>query len=61
MAQDLLTALALVLIIEGLLPTVAPSAWLRMMQDAARMGPRVIRIVGIVCMLAGAVMLQFLH
>jgi len=61
MAQDLLTAVALVLILEGLLPGLAPSTWLKMMKDVAKIGPRNIRIVGIVSMLAGALLLQFLH
>ncbi|NIM71349.1 MAG: DUF2065 family protein [Xanthomonadales bacterium] len=61
MAHDLLTALALVLILEGLLPTVSPGTWLKMMQDAARLGPRAIRWVGVTFMLAGAILLQLLH
>ena len=61
MGQDLLTALALVLIIEGLLPLLAPAAWQRAMQELSSYNPRVIRIGGIISMLAGAVLLQFLH
>ncbi len=61
MGQDLLTALALVLIIEGLLPLLAPAVWQRAMQELSRYNPRVIRIGGIISMLAGAVLLQFLH
>jgi uncharacterized protein YjeT (DUF2065 family) len=61
MGQDLLTALALVLIIEGLLPLLAPAAWQKAMQELSRYNPRVIRIGGIISMLAGAVLLQFLH
>jgi uncharacterized protein YjeT (DUF2065 family) len=61
MAQDLLTALALVLIIEGLVPLLAPAAWQRAMQEISKYNPRVIRIGGIISMLAGAVLLQFLH
>ena len=57
MANDLLTALALVLIIEGLLPGLAPSTWMKVMSDAARMGPQGIRIAGIVSMLCGALLL----
>ena len=60
MGSDLLTALALVLIIEGLLPGIAPSTWLRMMTDAAKMGPRGIRIAGFVLMLSGALLLFIL-
>ena len=61
MAQDLLTALALVLIIEGLLPLLAPAAWQRAMQELSKYNPRAIRIGGIISMLSGAVLLQFLH
>jgi uncharacterized protein YjeT (DUF2065 family) len=61
MGQDLLTALALVLIIEGLLPLLAPAAWQRAMQELSRYNPKVIRIGGIISMLAGAVLLQVLH
>ncbi|MGI9321872.1 MAG: DUF2065 domain-containing protein [Thiogranum sp.] len=61
MGQDLLTALALVLIIEGLLPLLAPAAWQKAMQELSRYNPRVIRIGGIISMLAGAVLLQFLN
>jgi len=61
MAQDLMTALALVLIIEGLMPLLAPTAWQRAMQELSKYNPRVIRIGGIISMLAGAVLLQFLH
>jgi hypothetical protein len=60
MAQDLLTALALVLIIEGLLPGLAPTAWMKVMRDAAKLGPSGIRIAGIVSMLAGALLLYLL-
>ena len=57
MGSDLLTALALVLIIEGLLPGLAPSVWLKVMTDAARMGPKGIRVAGFICMLSGAFLL----
>ena len=60
MASDILTALALVLIIEGLLPGIAPSAWVKVMRDAAKMGPQGIRIAGIISMLSGALLLYIL-
>jgi uncharacterized protein YjeT (DUF2065 family) len=59
-STDILTALALVLIIEGLLPGLAPSTWMKVMSDAAKMGPQGIRIAGIISMLAGALLLFFL-
>ena len=58
--KDLATAFALLLILEGLLPTLSPRGWLKAMQDAARLGPKGIRLVGIICLLSGAVMLQLL-
>jgi uncharacterized protein YjeT (DUF2065 family) len=57
MGSDLLTALALVLIIEGLLPGIAPSTWLKVMSDAVKLGPQGIRIAGIISMLSGALLL----
>jgi uncharacterized protein YjeT (DUF2065 family) len=59
--QDLLTAFALLLIIEGLLPMIAPQAWQKAMQELSRHNPKAIRIGGILSMLAGAFLLQFLH
>ena len=56
-----MTAFALMLIIEGLLPMLAPQTWQRAMQELARHNPKVIRVGGIVSMLAGAFLLQFLH
>ena len=59
--QDLLTAFALLLIIEGLFPMIAPQAWQKAMQELTRQNPKAIRIGGIISMLAGAFLLQFLH
>ena len=60
MGSDLLTALALVLIIEGLLPGLAPSTWLKVMADSVKLGPQGIRIAGIISMLSGALLLFIL-
>ena len=56
-----MTAVALLLILEGLLPGLAPSTWLKVMRDAAKLGTRGIRIAGIISMLSGALMLQMLN
>ena len=61
MAQDMLTAIALLLILEGLLPGIAPSAWIRVMRDAAKLGTKGIRIAGIISMLSGALLLQLIN
>ncbi len=56
-----MTAFALLLILEGLLPMIAPQAWQRAMQELSKGNPQIIRVVGIICMLTGAVWLQFLN
>jgi len=61
MFQDLLTAFALLLIIEGLMPGVAPLAWQRYLREVSGMNPRTIRVVGIASMLGGAILLQVTH
>jgi len=56
-----MTALALLLIVEGLLPMIAPQLWQRAMQELSQHNSQLIRIGGIISMLAGAVLLQFLN
>jgi uncharacterized protein YjeT (DUF2065 family) len=60
-ANQLLTALALVLIIEGLLPFLSPRLWQKTMQDLSQINPRTVRIGGVVSMLIGAIMLNVLR
>jgi uncharacterized protein len=60
LVDDLLTAVALLLILEGLLPSIAPSMWLKMMHEAAKLGPHGIRVAGIISMLSGALLLFIL-
>ena len=59
--RDLMTAFALLLIIEGLLPFIAPGFWQRTMRDLSQVNPKIIRTGGIISMLAGAVLLQFVN
>ena len=59
--RDLMTAFALVLIIEGLLPFIAPQFWQKTMRDLSQFNPKTIRVGGIISMLAGAILLQFLN
>ena len=59
--RDLLTAFALLLIIEGLLPFFAPLFWQKTMRDLSQFNPKAIRIGGIISMLAGAFLLQFMN
>ncbi len=61
MLRDLMTAFALVLIIEGLLPMIAPRFWQKAVQELSKHHPKTIRIGGIISMLAGAFLLQIIH
>lgn len=61
MFQDLLTAFALLLIIEGLMPGIAPLVWQKYLREISSMSLRTIRIAGFVSMLGGAFLLQFLN
>jgi uncharacterized protein YjeT (DUF2065 family) len=59
MAEALLGALALMLVIEGLLPLVAPASWRRVFEQAVRLGDGQIRFIGLCSILAGLVLLWF--
>jgi uncharacterized protein YjeT (DUF2065 family) len=54
-------ALALVLIIEGMLPFISPHRWRNMLAMAEQMEDRVIRNIGLGSMLLGVVLLYLFH
>jgi uncharacterized protein YjeT (DUF2065 family) len=54
---EILTAVALVLVIEGLLPFAAPSRYRQMVAEIVRLGDNPIRTVGLVLIVVGLVML----
>jgi len=57
MWADFAAALALVLVIEGILPFLSPEALKRAMLVAAAMSDRSLRLAGLVSMLAGLILL----
>lgn len=57
MLSAILTAFALMLIIEGLLPFIAPAAWRETFLRLASMADGQIRFIGLTSMLAGLVLL----
>ena len=61
MAADLLLALALVLIIEGLLPGINPTLWRSMVRQMAELDDQKIRMIGIGSMIAGAVVFNLVR
>lgn len=61
MGQELLTAIALVLVIEGILPFLSPNLLRRMMFQVVQQNNRILRITGLVTMLAGVVLLYLVR
>lgn len=59
--SDLGAALALVLVIEGLLPLMAPQGFREAMLAATRLDDRVLRVVGLVSMIAGVLLLYWVR
>ncbi len=59
--QVLPVAVALVFIIEGMLPFISPDRWRAMLTMAEQMDDRVIRNVGLGSMLFGVVVLYLVH
>lgn len=61
MLGDLLTAVALLLIIEGLMPALNPGAWRRTVEQISRLPDRTVRTTGIGLVLAGALMFHLVR
>ena len=58
---ELLTALALVLVIEGILPFMNPSAYRRMIVMVAQINNSTLRATGLTFMLSGVLLLYLVH
>lgn len=61
MLQDLLTALALMLVLEGILPFVNPDSFRRMMQMVGEMDDKSLRSGGLFTMVGGLVLLYLVR
>ncbi|GAB7562987.1 DUF2065 domain-containing protein [Methylobacillus methanolivorans] len=61
MTSSLLLAFGLVLVIEGVLPLVAPQAWRQTFQRMVEMKDGQLRFVGLASMLAGLLIVLFVH
>ena len=59
--NDLLAALALVLVIEGMVPFLNPQSLRRMLGAVSQLDDRTLRITGLVSMLCGVVMLYIVR
>ncbi len=61
MTDNLLTAFALMLVIEGLMPFLLPGAWRQTFRRLIEMNDGQLRFVGLSSMLAGLLLLYFLR
>ncbi len=61
MTDSLLTAFALMLVIEGLMPFLLPGAWRDTFRRLIEMNDGQLRFVGLSSMLAGLILLYFLR
>lgn len=61
MVEDLLVALALVLVLEGLLPALNPRRWRGAMEQLGSLSDRVIRRFGIVMIVVGALLFHLVR
>lgn len=61
MADWLLGAFALMLVLEGLLPFFSPQAWRQVFERALRMSDGQIRFIGLASMLSGLALLVLWH
>ncbi len=61
MWDSIIPALALVLVIEGMLPFLSPKNWREAMSQAARLPDNVLRILGFVSMLVGVIILYLVQ
>lgn len=58
---DLLAAVSILLVLEGLLPFLNPEATRRVFEQLSRMSARELRVAGLISMLAGLVLLFFVR
>lgn len=61
MSDAIWIALALLLVLEGLMPAINPGAWRRMFEQIMQLNDQQIRTVGLVSMVLGLIMLWVLQ
>ena len=61
MWDDLLAALALVLVIEGIVPFVSPAAMRKMLETVSQIDDRTLRMTGLVSMICGVILLYLVR
>lgn len=61
MWESIVPALALVLVLEGILPFLSPKGWREAMSQAAQLSDNTLRILGFCSMLAGVIVLYLVR
>lgn len=61
MWHEVLIAVCLVFVLEGIMPFVAPRQWRQAVATVARLGDRKIRLMGLASMLVGTVLLYLVN
>lgn len=61
MSRELLLALCLMLVIEGLVLFAAPRGWQATMREAVKLSPRTLRLFGAAAIGIGLATLQLMH
>ena len=59
--QEVLTAVALLLVIEGMLPFIGPGRYKQLVAQIARLGDNQLRTFGLTSMIVGLVLLFFVR
>ena len=61
MSEDLIRALALLLVFEGIMPFLTPDGWRQAMQQVSQFSDKTLRTIGFVSMLVGVLILYLMH
>ena len=61
MWENIIPALALVLVIEGMLPFLSPKSWREAMAQEAQLPDRILRSLGFASMMIGVVILYLIQ
>jgi len=61
MSDAIWIALALLLVLEGLMPAINPAGWRRMFEQIMRLNDQQIRTIGLVSMVVGLIVLWLLQ
>ena len=59
--DELLSAIALLLVLEGIIPFISPGSWRQTMLQATQLPDKLLRSIGLASMLFGVVLLYLLR